>query len=228
MPMGPARAERLLSLLDERERAALDRRARRTRFDAGSRLLQQGEPGDKVVVLLEGRAKISYVTREGRELVLRFCGPGELVGELAVIDGSPRLSSVVALEPVEALLLAAVDFRALLDAEPSISWKLLGMLSRRFRDADLKRVEFGASDTVGRVAARLVELADRYGEPAEGGIRITLPLSQDELGAWTGASRAGVAAALRTLRDLDWIETRRRRITVRDRDALAARASVQN
>ena len=226
--MGAPQAERLLTLLDQRERAALDRRARRTRFAAGNSLLQQGEAGDKVVFLLEGRAKISYVTREGRELVLRFCGPGELVGELAVIDGSPRLSSVVALEPVDALVLAAVDFRALLDSEPAIAWKLLGMLSRRFRDADLKRVEFGASDTVGRVAARLVELADRHGEPAEEGIRITLPLSQDELAAWAGASRAGVAAALRVLRDLDWIQTERRRITVLDRDALAARASVQN
>ena len=226
--MGAPRSERLLTLLDERERAALDGRARRTRFDAGAHLLQQGDPGDKVLVLLQGRAKISYVTREGRELVLRFCGPDELVGELAVIDGGPRLSSVVALEPGEALVLAATDFRALLNAEPSVAWKLLGMLSRRFRDADLKRVEFGASDTVGRVAARLVELADRYGEPVAEGIVITLPLSQDELGAWTGASRAGVAAALRVLRDLEWIETRRRRITVRDRDALAARASVQN
>lgn len=226
--MGTPQADRLLAVLDERERAALDRRGRRVRFDAGTRLVQQGDPGDKVLVLLEGRAKVSYATREGRELVLRFCGPGELVGELAVIDGSPRLSSIVALEPVDALVLAATDFRALLDAEPSIAWKLLGMLSRRFRDADLKRVEFGASDTVGRVAARLVELADRHGEPAAEGIVITLPLSQDELGAWTGASRAGVAAALRVLRDLQWIETQRRRITVLDRDALAARASVQN
>ncbi len=226
--MGAPQAEELLALLDESERAAFERRARRTRFDAGTPLLRQGEHGDRVVVLLEGRAKISYVTREGRELVLRFCGPGELVGELAVIDGGPRLSSVVALEPVEALVLAAVDFRALLQSEPAIAWKLLGTLSRRFRDADLKRVEFGASDTVGRVAARLVELADRYGEPTDDGIRITLPLSQDELGAWTGASRAGVAAALRTLRDLDWIDTQRRRITVLDREALATRASIQN
>ena len=226
--MGAPQAEGLLALLDESERAALERRARRTRFDAGTPLLRQGEQGDRVVVLLEGRAKISYVTREGRELVLRFCGPGELVGELAVIDGGPRLSSVLALEPVEALVLAAVDFRALLQSEPAIAWKLLGTLSRRFRDADLKRVEFGASDTVGRVAARLVELADRYGEPTDDGIRISLPLSQDELGAWTGASRAGVAAALRTLRDLDWIDTQRRRITVLDREALAARASIQN
>jgi CRP/FNR family cyclic AMP-dependent transcriptional regulator len=181
-----------------------------------------------VVVLLRGRAKVSYVTREGRELVLRFCGPGELVGELSVIDERPRLSSIDALEPVEALVLPASEFRSLIEAERTIAWKLLGMLSRRFRDADLKRLEFGASDTVGRVAARIVELADRYGEADDDGIRITLPLSQDELGAWTGSSRAGVAAALRTLRELGWIETERRRITVRDRGALAARASVQN
>lgn len=220
--------DEFLALLDDREREALQRRARTTRFSTGDRLLQQGEAGDKVVVILRGRAKVSYVTREGRELVLRFGGPGELVGELSVIDGRPRLSSVVALEPVEALVLAASEFRSLIEAEPTVAWKLLGMLSRRFRDADLKRLEFGASDTVGRVAARIVELADRYGEPDSDGIRITLPISQDELGAWTGSSRAGVAAALRTLRELGWIETERRRITVRDRDALAARASVQN
>jgi CRP/FNR family transcriptional regulator, cyclic AMP receptor protein len=220
--------DEFLALLDDREREALERRGRTARFVAGDRLLQQGEPGDKVVVLLRGRAKVSYVTREGRELVLRFCGPGELVGELSVIDERPRLSSIDALEPVEALLLPASEFRSLIESERTIAWKLLGMLSRRFRDADLKRLEFGASDTVGRVAARIVELADRYGEPDDGGIRITLPLSQDELGAWTGSSRAGVAAALRTLRQLGWIETERRRITVRDRGALAARASVQN
>jgi CRP/FNR family transcriptional regulator, cyclic AMP receptor protein len=220
--------DEFLALLDDREREALQRRARTTRFSTGERLLQQGDAGDKVVVILRGRGKVSYVTREGRELVLRFCGPGELVGELSVIDGRPRLSSVVALEPMEALVLAASEFRSLMEAEPTVAWKLLGMLSRRFRDADLKRLEFGASDTVGRVAARIVELADRYGEPHGDGIRITLPLSQDELGAWTGSSRAGVAAALRTLRELGWIETERRRITVRDRDALAARASVQN
>lgn len=220
--------DEFLALLDDREREALQRRARTTRFSTGERLLQQGDAGDKVVVILRGRGKVSYVTREGRELVLRICGPGELVGELSVIDGRPRLSSVVALEPLEALVLAASEFRSLIEAEPTVAWKLLGMLSRRFRDADLKRLEFGASDTVGRVAARIVELADRYGEPDGDGIRITLPLSQDELGAWTGSSRAGVAAALRTLRELGWIETERRRITVRDRDALAARASVQN
>jgi CRP/FNR family transcriptional regulator, cyclic AMP receptor protein len=223
-----AAQQEFASLLDDRERAALRRHARQVRFPAGVRLLQQGEPGDKVLVIESGRAKVTYVTSGGRELVLRFCGPGELVGELAVLDGRPRLSSIVALEEVEALVIPAGDFRALLLSHPGIAWLLLVMLSKRFRDADLKRVEFGASDTVGRIAARLVELGERYGEQREGGVHIELPLSQDELGAWTGASRAGVAAALRTLRDLGWIETGRRRMVLLDSEALRARATIQN
>ena len=66
----------------------------------------------------------------------------------------------------------------------------------RLRDADRKRIEFGAYDTTGRVAARLVELAERFGEPTEDGLRIGLPFSQDELAGWTGASREAVSKAL--------------------------------
>ena len=205
--------------LDDGELAALERHARPVRFPAGVRLLQQGEPGDKVIVIRRGRAKVTYLTPGGRELVLRFCGPGELVGELAVFDGRPRLSSVMALEPVEAIVIPAADFRALLHEDAEIAWRMLEMLSTRFRDADLKRVEFGASDTVGRVAARLIELHEHHGD---------LQISQDELAAWTGASHASVAAALRTLRELGWIETGRRRIVVLDTDALRARATIQN
>jgi CRP/FNR family transcriptional regulator, cyclic AMP receptor protein len=223
-----AAQQEFVALLDDGERAALHRHARVMRYPAGVRLLHQGEPGDKVLVIESGRAKVTYVTAGGKELVLRFCGPGELVGELAVLDGGPRLSSIVALEPVEALVIPASDFRTLLHSQPGIAWRLLVMLSTRFRDADLKRVEFGASDTVGRLAARLVELGERYGERRDEGVHIELPLSQDELGAWTGASRAGVAAALRTLRDLGWIETGRRRIVLLDTDALRSRATIQN
>lgn len=226
--MAAAAEQEFAALLDHAEHAALRLHGRVVQFPAGVCILHQGETGDKVLLIESGRAKVTYVTGTGRELVLRFCGPGELVGELAVLDGGPRLSSLVALEPLEALLIPAGAFRTLLHDHPGIAWRLLVMLSTRFRDADLKRVEFGASDTVGRLAARLVELAERYGEPREGGVHIELPLSQDELGAWTGASRAGVAAALRTLRELGWIETGRRHIVVLDDEALRARATVQN
>jgi CRP-like cAMP-binding protein len=81
-------------------------------------------------------------------------------------------------------------------------------------------VEFTGSNTLGRVAMRLLELCDRYGEQADGEIRIALPISQEELAGWTGASREAVTKALRTLRDLGWIETGRRSISVRDSEAL--------
>ena len=72
---------------------------------------------------------------------------------------------------------------------------------------------------------RLLELSDRYGDRTDEGIRIRLPLTQDDLGSWTSSSRAGVAGALRTMRDLGWIETERRLITVLDMKALAQRAA---
>jgi CRP-like cAMP-binding protein len=94
----------------------------------------------------------------------------------------------------------------------------------RLREADRKRAEFGASDTIGRVAARLVELAADYGqEQPGGGVRIDLPITQEELASWVGASREGTNKALHTLRGLGWVETERRAITVTNLDALRER-----
>jgi CRP/FNR family cyclic AMP-dependent transcriptional regulator len=96
---------------------------------------------------------------------------------------------------------------------------------RRFRDSDRMRVEFAAAQTLGRVAARLIELVDRHGEPFDGGIAITLPLSQEELAGWTGSSREAVAKALHTLRGLGCIRTERRRIIVLDHEELRRQAA---
>jgi CRP/FNR family cyclic AMP-dependent transcriptional regulator len=96
---------------------------------------------------------------------------------------------------------------------------------RRLREATLVRSQFGGSDTIARLAARLVELGDRYGSPTDEGLLVTLPLSQEELGAWAGASRAGLASALRTLRELGWIATHRRRILILDLESLRERAA---
>ena len=95
------------------------------------------------------------------------------------------------------------------------------MISRRFRYANIARAQFGDLDTVGRVATRLVELCERYGERTESGVRIRLPVTQDDLGSWTASSRASVADALRTMREQGWIRTERRRITVLDLPALS-------
>src|SRR3954451_8233114 len=194
-------------------------------FRKGQAIFHQGGTSDRVVVLLKGRVKVSTLSDEGREIVLAFRGPGDLLGELSAIDGQPRSASVAAIEPVEALAVTAIDFRAFLSEHPEVALFLLETVSRRLRDADRKRVEFGAHDTIGRVAARLLELAEEYGQQDPRGIRIGLPLSQEELAGWTGASREAVSKALQALRRPGWVVTERRRIIVCDSEALRRRSA---
>ncbi len=214
-----------LGVIDADQASQLRERGVHRRFAKGQALFHQGETSDRVVVIVSGRVKVSTIAGDGKEIVLAFRGPGDLLGELSAIDREPRSATVEAIEPVEALAIAATDFRSFLLANPDLALLLLQMLSRRLRDADRKRVEYGAYDTVGRVSARLVELAERYGEPAARGLRIGLPLSQEELAGWTGASREAVSKALQTLRKVGWVVTERRRITVLDLEALRRRSA---
>ena len=195
------------------------------RFARSERLMQQGEPGDRVLLLLDGHVKTSVADARGRETVLSFRGPGDILGELTFSHADPRSSSVLAIEPVEARALASSEFRGFLARTPTAALTLIDVMSRRFRDANLARQQFADLDTIGRVAARLIELCERYGDRTSAGIRIRLPITQEDLGSWTASSRAGVAGALRTMRELGWIDTERRCITVVDRDALVRRSS---
>jgi CRP-like cAMP-binding protein len=223
--VGAEAGQGFLETLEPAERDQLRARGGRRRFRAGATLMHEGQIGEEVFLIESGRVKVSCTTQDGREVVLRFCGPGDLLGEIAVVDREPRSGTVEALEPVEALAIAAGEFRAFLESHPSAALQLLRMITHRFRDADRKRIEFAASQTLGRVAARLVELAERYGEPSDDGIVIDLRLSQEELAGWTGSSREAVAKALHTLRELNLVITERRRITVLDLEGLARQAA---
>jgi CRP-like cAMP-binding protein len=194
-------------------------------FSRGTALFHERQAGDRVMVLLSGTVKLISVSEEGREVVLGLRGPGDLLGELGALDGQPRSASAIALDEVEALVLPAADFKTFLEAHPRAALAILEMLATRLRDADRKRVEFAAQDSLSRVAARIVELSDRFGVEHDEVIQIELPISQEELAGWTGCSRDSVVKALQTMRGLGWLETERRRITVRDLDALRRRAA---
>ena len=213
------------SSFTETEEAALLGEGRKKRFSAGTPLFHEGDASDWLAFVLQGRVKASYYTEDGREVVLAILDPGDLIGELSALDGEPRSATVTAMEEVEALILTAGAFRHFLETQPRVAVNLVVSLTRKLRDADRKRVEFGVYDSVGRVARRLVELAERFGEPGADGITIGVPLSQQELAGWTGSSREAVAKALQTLRGLGWVETRRRQFVVKDLDALRRRAS---
>jgi CRP-like cAMP-binding protein len=213
-----------LSQLTPAERAALEACGRRRQWPRARVLFREADTSEWVLVILGGRVKVSSHTAAGTEVVLAVRGPGALVGELSAVDREPRSATVTALEPITGLVVGVEDFEAYLQAHGRVAFLLMRMLSARLRDADRKRVEFGAYDTLGRVAARLVELAERFGVPVGGGVRIALPLSQDELAGWTGASREAVSKALGVLRSRGWITTSRLKVVVHDLDALRTRA----
>ena len=214
-----------VALLAQPEREALYGLGIRRVFPRGALLMFEHEPGERVMILLSGRVKISRIGEDGREVVLGIRDAGDVLGELAFVDGHPRSASAIALEEVEAVVLPASAFRLHLESTPRVAVVLLEVVTRRFRDATLKLSQASASDVIGRLAARIVELAERYGVASDDGVVIALPLSQEELAAWTGASRAGIAHALQTLRALGWVETARRSMIVRDLDALKGRAA---
>jgi CRP/FNR family cyclic AMP-dependent transcriptional regulator len=127
---------------------------------------------------------------------------------------------VVALERVQARAVGHDRFRALLADRPEASLAMLRELSGRLREADAKRIQLSAYTTTGRVAFCLLELCARFGEDDDGAIAILLPLSQEELASWAGASIESVGRALQSMRRVGWVETRRRSIRVLDRSAL--------
>jgi CRP/FNR family transcriptional regulator, cyclic AMP receptor protein len=183
-------------------------------------LFHGGDDTGTVLCIRQGQAKVTVPDRDGREIILGFRGPGELLGELSAVDGATRSASATALEPMVALGVPGDAFHSLLDHRPAIARALLHVLAVRLREADRQRLEFAAYDVPGRVARRLVELAERFGAPCDDGVEITLGLSQGELAGWSGCSREAASKALATLRGLGWIDTRRRGIVVRDMAAL--------
>jgi CRP-like cAMP-binding protein len=219
-----AEPKTFLALLSDSDREELLGLGRPRHYTRGEHLMHQEEPGDPVLLLLGGHVKATFIESGGKEIVLGFHSPGDVLGELSFVRAEPRSSNVIAIEQVEARALAASDFRAFLGQRPAATLALFDAIGRRFRDANRAQVQFAALDTVGRIAARLVELSARHGHPTPEGIEIRLPVTQQDLGGWTGASRAGVDAALKTMRELGWIRTERRRITVLDLDGLSSRA----
>ena len=214
-----------LAGLSPDELTALRERGTPRSFDGATALFHEGDDPGQVLALTSGRVKVAVISASGKEVVLGFCGPGELIGERAAFDGSPRSATVTTLEPVEALSLPASGFRAFLEAHPRLLPVMLAAALQGLRHANRMQLEFAALDTLGRVACRLIELCERFGVDDDAGTAIDLPISQEELSGWSGSSREAVVKALHTLRDLGGIETDRRRITVLDRDVLERFAS---
>lgn len=207
--------------LDERDRAPLLELGHRREWQRGEALFYAADQADSAIVLTAGLVKIHKTTGDGAEVVLGLSGPGDLLGEISAVRHACRSATATALESARGAVIPLPDLRSFLSAHPGAMLALLAMTIRRLYSADERRIEFATAGSLARVASRLVELAERFGEGARAGVvEVALPITQEELASWSATSRESAARSLRTLRELRLIETHRMRLTVLDLEAL--------
>ncbi|MGW1196379.1 Crp/Fnr family transcriptional regulator [Streptomyces sp. NPDC002536] len=213
--------------LDAEDRQALFESGTPLTFAVRQVLLQEHEPSAHALILLSGWTKVTSAAANGYEALLALRGPGDIVGEGAVLSGRPRGATVTALGRVEALAVDADRFSRLLDDRPGISRKLLTLTADRMRDSDRRRVQYAALNVQERLALLLLELIDSHGEDTENGVQLTPGLTQSELAGSVGASREAVARLLKGLRERGIVRTGRRGLVVVRPDVLRRMAGQE-
>ena len=195
------------------------------RFRRGEVIFHQGDPGDTMHLVRNGRVKVVLPAETGDEAVLAIIGPGDCFGELAVIDGGPRSASVVAMEQVETLMLGRQDFLSFFRSNMSAAEQLVVNMARIIRRVNEDVADLAFLDLPGRLAKKLLDLADSHGEPIEGGkgVEITVPLTQEELAGMIGATRPSVNKVLGWYEDQGAIQRRGRKIAILKPDMLRQR-----
>lgn len=212
----------LFEHLTPSEADRLDRCALLRNFPRGSLVYGPRESGESVLVLAAGRVKIKDITPEGKETILAFIEPGELFGELALLDGQPRREYAEAMEACRVLSLPREEVQRLLEARPDLTLhltRLIGLRRRRIENR-LRNVLFLPSRE--RLMRLIYELASSYGEQVDGKCHIRLPLSHQDLASLVGLTRETVTHVLGQLQAEGLVRTRRRKLVVLDCRRLAA------
>jgi len=211
----------LAHLTDVDRSLLLDRGVRRD-FTANDTLLSEGDPSDHLHVIVSGWVRVSTLLEGGQEIIYALRGPGDVLGELAALNGWSRTASVRGIEPVSVVQLSSAQFLAALHDRPGIAIALLKTMSTRLREAEMARIGSATLDVSMRLAKYLADLAVDRGRRSVDGVVIDSPLTQEDIANHLGASRRAVARALGVLRSRGVVSTGRKRIVVHRPDVLRA------
>jgi len=184
----------------------------------GDVLFERGERADALYIVLEGRIAIADRSFDGRESVFVLMEPGDLFGEMGLLDGQARSAEARALEPSRVLAIPYQPVRNLFDVEPASLWGVVRMLSNRLRAVDQALADSMFLDVTGRTAKRLLELAN-------GADEFVLPVTQEELAGMVGASRERVNKAIASFIRLGWLDQQDRRYRILKRGELERRST---
>jgi CRP-like cAMP-binding protein len=194
--------------------------AQTRRFQANESVFLKGDPGNSMMAVLSGRVRICAYSAGGREVVLNVISPGEVFGEIAMIDGGERTADAFAMEATELLVLNRRDFMPFLERNPQVCVKLLEVMCRRLRWTSEQLEDVNFLDLRSRLAKRILYLADHHGEPAPPGGHVGVRISQHMLASMIGTSREAVNKQLRFWEEEGVIDVRRGSITLLKRDRL--------
>ncbi|MCV7344587.1 Crp/Fnr family transcriptional regulator [Mycolicibacterium rhodesiae] len=196
------------------------------RFDSGEVIFEQGEHGEFLYIIVNGKVKIGSSADDGRENLFHILGPSDMFGELAILDSGPRISSARALTDVEAVAMDREVLRAWMAPRPEVAEQLMRVLARQLRRMTSSRTDLVFNDAPGRVAKLLLRLAQRFGVQRDGSVLVDHDLTQDEIAQLVGSSRETVNKVLNDFTHRGWIELRSKGLLISDTERLARRAQV--
>jgi len=211
------------ALDDETARTLLDNMVK-TRMERGDVLFHEGDPGDKLYVIVEGKIKLGRTSTDGRENLLAILGPGEMFGELSLFDPGPRTATATAVAETQILGLSNEQLQRFIAGRPYVAGTLLAALARRLRRTNENLADLVFTDVPGRVAKALLDLSRRFGRPVENGVMVSHDLTQEELAQLVGASRETVNKALADFASRGWLKLEARAVLLYDLERLQRRA----
>jgi CRP/FNR family transcriptional regulator, cyclic AMP receptor protein len=214
----------LFTALDEEAADALRRSMTELRLTRGQVVFREGDAGDQLYVVAEGKIKLGRSSADGRENLLAIVGPGEMFGELSLFDPGPRTATATAVTDATVLALSHSDLRPWLTGRPEVALSLLRQVARRLRRTNEVLGDLVFSDVPGRVAKALLDLSKRFGIRSEEGVHVSHDLTQEELAQLVGASRETVNKALADFASRGWLRLEARAVVLLDPERLARRA----
>jgi CRP-like cAMP-binding protein len=218
------RSAPLFLSLDEEASIALRSSMVEMDLKRGETLFSEGDPGDRLYVIVEGKIKLGTTSNDGRESLLAVLGPGEMFGELSLFDPGPRTATATALTETTVLGLGHEALGPWLTGRPGVAESLLKALAQRLRRTNENLSDLVFSDVPGRVAKALIELSEKFGEHRNSGIFVEHDLTQEELAQLVGASRETVNKALADFAQRNWIKLEPRAVIILEFERLQKRA----
>ena len=214
----------LFAALDDDAGAALRGAMKQEHFARGDVIFDEGDQGDKLYAVVEGKIKLARTAPDGRENLQAVLGPGEMFGELSLFDPKPRTAGAVAVTDSVLASLAHDALRPWITGRPDVAVQLLQALAQRLRRTNDVLADLVFSDVPARVAKALLGLAERFGQPTSEGIHVVHDLTQEELAQLVGASRETVNKALADFSSRGWVRIESRAVVIRDIEGLTRRA----